>query len=171
MPATEPVVGQGVAEVDVVDVLALDDHVGLAQRIRARIDVLSVEHRAGLRVHLHQVVVGRRQHAPGSGSRIVDSANGAGFGQRVVLSHEQNVDHQLNDFTWSEMITRLGGVGFCELADEFFEDVPHVVAGDDLRMQVDGGELSDDEVQPVRLGEVGNLIHHPEPVEHVTHIG
>src|SRR5271168_3902034 len=36
----EAFVGQGVAEVDVVNVLALDDHVGLAHRVRARVDIL-----------------------------------------------------------------------------------------------------------------------------------
>jgi hypothetical protein len=46
MPSAEAVIGQGVAEVDIVDVLAFDDHVGLAQRIRAQVDVLPIEHRA-----------------------------------------------------------------------------------------------------------------------------
>jgi hypothetical protein len=59
MPGPEAVVSEGVAEVDVIDVLALDDHVGLAHRIRVRVDVLPVKHRAGLGVHLDEVVVGR----------------------------------------------------------------------------------------------------------------
>ena len=124
----EAVVGEGVAEVDVVDVLALDDHVGLAHRIGARVDVLAVEHRAGLGVHLDQVVVGGGEHAAGPGSGVVDGAHGARLGQRVVLGVEQDVHHQRDDFAGGEVITGLGVVGLGELADEFFEDVAHVVA-------------------------------------------
>ena len=171
MPGAEAVVGEGVAEVDVVDVLALDDHVGLAHRIGARVDILAVEHRAGLGVHLDQVVVGRRQHAAGSCSGVVDGAHGAGFSQCVVFGVEQDVDHQRDDFTGGEVITGLGGVGLGELADEFLEDVAHVVPGDHLGVQIDGGELFDDQIQPVGLGQLGDLVEHPEALEDVAHVG
>ena len=60
------------------------------------------------------------------------------------LGEEQNVNHQLDDFTWGEMIASLGGVGLGELADELFEHVAHVVAGDHIRVQIDGGKLFHD---------------------------
>ena len=69
------------------------------------------------------------------------------------------------------MITRLGVVGFGELADQFFEDVAHVMVADHLRVQVDSGELLDDQIQPVGLGEVANEVGHAKAVEDITHVG
>jgi hypothetical protein len=87
------------------------------------------------------------------------------------LGVEQDVDHQRDDFAGSEVITGLGRVGLGELTDQLFEDVAHVVLRDDVGVQVDRGELLDDQIQPVGLREPGDLVEHPEALEHVAHVG
>ena len=57
--------------------------------------------------------------------------------------------------------------GFGELADEFLEQVAHLGVGDRVGVQVDLGELRDDEVEPVLLGEGGDLVLELEPLEDV----
>lgn len=78
------VVGEGVADDDVVDVLALDDHVGLADRIRGRIDLLPKHHQLGLRVRRSQVLVRDGGMPPGVRHRVVDGPDHATGGQGVV---------------------------------------------------------------------------------------
>ncbi len=70
--AIEAVLGEGVAEHDVVGVLALDQHVGLADRPGLIVPVLAEEVRAGVGVQLTDVLLGDREHAAGAAGRVVD---------------------------------------------------------------------------------------------------
>ena len=90
-----------------------------------------------------------RQHASGSGSRIVERTNNTRLGQCVVVFDKQQVDHQPDDFSRCEVFSG-GFVGeFGELANQFFKDVPHLVIADNFGMQVDVGELLGDQIQQI----------------------
>jgi hypothetical protein len=73
------VVGEGVAEDDIADILPLDEHVRLADGIGLGVQLLPEHGEAGFRVVLLQIIVGDRQHAPGSRGRVVDGADHAGL--------------------------------------------------------------------------------------------
>ena len=161
--ARQAIVGQRVAVDDVADVLPLDQHVGLADRVRLGVQFLAVHHQPSIRVvplpslGTHQMILGHRQHASGSGCRIVQRTDNAGLGQCVVVFDEQQVDHQPDDFSRREMFSG-GFVGqFRELANQFFKDVPHLLVANDFGMQVDVGELFGDQIQQMGLGQSFNL--------------
>ena len=71
------VVGQGVAEHDVGDILALDQHVGLADRVGLGVEFLPVDHQPRIRVELPQVLLGDGEHAAGAGGGVVEGAHDA----------------------------------------------------------------------------------------------
>ena len=70
--AVEAVLGEGVAENDVVGVLALDEHVRLADRPGFVVPVLPEQVRVGFGVQVADVLLGHREHAAGAAGRIVD---------------------------------------------------------------------------------------------------
>ena len=72
-----PVLREGVAEGDVADVLALDEHVRLADGVGLVVQLLPEHGEAGLGVVLGQVLVGHREHAAGAGRRVVQGAHDA----------------------------------------------------------------------------------------------
>ena len=78
-------VAEGVAELDFVDLLALDEHVGPADRIGLGVVVLPGDDELGVGVEFAQVFGGFGEHAAGAGCRIVQRADGA-FLRRRSLS-------------------------------------------------------------------------------------
>lgn len=62
-------------------------------------------------------------------------------------------------------------ISFVEAPDQVFEDQAHVVIGNDIRMQVDVGELADYQVEPVGLIELGDLLLELEVLEYLTRFG
>lgn len=150
--AGELIVGEGVAMLDVFDVLPFDQHVGFADRVGFGVELLTVHDEPGIGVLAAQVLFGNGEHASGSGGRVVEGTDDAGFGEGVVVFNKQQIDHQPDDFAGGEVLPG-GLVGeFGELADQFFKNEPHLRVGDELRMQVDIGELFGDQVeQPVAM--------------------
>ena len=114
---------------------------------------------------------GDRQHAAGSGRWVVEGTNDARLGQGVVVLDEKQIDHQANDFARREMFP--GGFvrEFGELADQFFENRPHLGIADGLRVQIDVGELFSHQIEQPGFGEPIDLSMEVEAFEDVPHRG
>ncbi len=69
------VVAQGVAGNDVGDILALDEHVRLADGVGLVVEFLPVQGEPGLRVVLQQIFARHREHAAGAGGGVVEGAH------------------------------------------------------------------------------------------------
>ncbi len=165
------VVGKGVAEDDVADILPLDQHVRLADGVGFWVQLLPEHRESRLRVHRGQMLFGDRKHAARAGGRVVDRAHDAGLGQNLVVLDEDEVDHQADDFARGEMLSgRLVGE-FRELADQLLEDEAHLGVVDDVGVKIDGGEFLGDQIEQVRLGEPVDLDGEFEALENVAHVG
>ena len=88
------VVGEAVAELDVLEVLALHHQVAAADGIGLGVVLLAVALKARLRVELAQVVLGHREHAAGAAGRVAEGANDAGLGQCLAVRLEEQVHHE-----------------------------------------------------------------------------
>ena len=163
--------GEGVAEDDVGDVLALDEHVGLADGVGLGVQFLAVHDQPGVGVQAGEVLAGHAQHAARAGGGVVEGAHDAGLGQGVVVLDEEQIHHQPDDFARGEVLSGglVGKLG--ELADEFLEDRAHLGIADGGGVQVDVGELLRDEVEQPGLGQPVDLGVEVEPLEDVAHGG
>ena len=147
----QAVVAEGVAQHDVADVLAADQHVRLADGVRLGVQFLAEERQPRLGVQLEQILAGHAKHAAGAGRGVVHHADHAGFGQSIAVLDEQQVHHQPDHLAWGEVLTgRLVGQ-FGELADQLLEHQPHLHVVHALRVQVDGRELLGHQVQQLGL--------------------
>jgi hypothetical protein len=70
--AVEAVLGEGVAQHDVVGVLALDEHVRFADRPGLVVPVLAEQVRIRVGVEVSDVALRDREHAARTAGRIVD---------------------------------------------------------------------------------------------------
>ena len=163
------VVGQGVARHDVGDVLALDEHVSLADGVGLVVQLLAEHGQACGRVQARHIVLGHRQHAAGARRRIIDGPDHAGLRQQVVVFDEQQRHHQLDDLTRREMFPRRLVGKFRESADQLFESQAHLVVVDRPGVQIDTGEFLGHLVQQARLGQAVDLGRELEPLEDVAH--
>ena len=119
------VLGERVAQDDVLGVLALDQHVGLADRPGLVVPVLPVEKRIRVAVVLPQVVLGDREHAAGPAGRVVDGLDLVSIAE-VGLGRQQQADHQSNHLARGEVFARLL-VGLLRSdADQLLEYIPHL---------------------------------------------
>ena len=75
----------------------------------------------------------------------------------VVVLDEQQVHHQPDDLAGREVLARRLVGEFREPPDQLLEDVAHLQVGDGVGVQVDVGELADDQVEEVRLVQPGDL--------------
>jgi len=99
----EPVVGEGVSQDDIGDVLPLDQHVRLTDGVRLRVEFLPVHDEAGIGVHGGEVFIRHGEHSAGTGCRIVDRTDYTGFGESVSIFDKEEVHHEPDDFARSEM--------------------------------------------------------------------
>ena len=81
MLPVQAVGGKGVAEDDVGDVLALDEHDGLADGVRLGVQLLPIHDEPGVGIEAGQVFTAHAQHAARAGGGIVERAHDAGLGQ------------------------------------------------------------------------------------------
>ena len=142
-----------------------------AHGIRAGVDLLTSHEQTGRGVLRAQVLAHRREHPPGARRRVVDAAvHGLARDGRVLVTAQQQVDHEGDDLARGEVLTsglvaRLG-----ELAVQLLEDRPHLGVADVLGTQVELGELLDDQVERIGLLEPLHLLLEPEPGEHVADV-
>ncbi len=163
------VVGKRVARDDVGDILSLDEHVGLADRVAFVVQLLAGHRQARLGVEVRKVLARDRQHAACPRSRVVDGAHDAGFGQHVVILDEEEVDHEADDFARREVLSGRFVRKLRELADQLLEDVAHFRVADLAGMEVDVGELLGDLIEQLRFRQPLNLSVEIEPLENVAH--
>ena len=166
----EGVRGEGVAEMDVVRVLALDEHVGLADRPGFVVPVLAEHEGLGVGVEGADVLFGHGQHAAGAAGRVVDGLDDVALAQ-VAFRGQQQIDHELDDLARGEVLAGLLVGLFGADADEFLEDVAHLHVVHALRGQIDRGEALDHLVEQVLLGHARDLRVEGEPLHDVAHVG
>ena len=151
--ARQAVLGQGVAVDEVGDVLALDQHVGLADGVGLGVEFLAMDHQARLGVEALEVLFRPGEHAAGPHRGVIQGADDARLGEGGVVTGEQQFDHQTNDLARGEVLPG-GLVGeFGELADQFLEQGAHGGIADPLGVQVHGGEFPGHQVEQVVLVE------------------
>ena len=109
-----------------VDVVALDEHVGAADGVGLGVVVLAEDFELGVGVQLVQVLVGDGQHAAGPAGGIEERADDALLHEQVAVGGEQQVDHQADDFAGREVVAGRLVRGFVESPDQFLEDVAHL---------------------------------------------
>ena len=117
---------------------------------------------------LAQVVLRFRQHAAGAAGRVEQLAHRTGRGEEFVVIDEQDAHHQPDDLARREVVARGLVREFVEAPDEVLEDQPHLLVRHRARVQIDIGELGDDEVEDVRLAHPLDLGFELEEVEDVA---
>ncbi|MDQ1081472.1 hypothetical protein QE401_003998 [Pseudoroseomonas cervicalis] len=164
-----PVLGQGVAGHDVADILALDQHVRLADGVALVVQLLAEHAQRGLRVVRHQMLPRHREHAARPGRGVVDGAHGAGAGgQDVAVLDEQQVDHQPDDVARGEVLARRLVGDFREFADQLLEGQAHIVVADLVGVQREGGEALGHLVEQPGLAQPVGLLGEAEALEDVA---
>jgi len=155
------VVGQGVAQLDAGDVLALDQHVRLADGVGLGVELLAMQRHGDLLADGLDVLVALGEEAAGAGSRVVDGDDAVGL-ELVVLPGDHQRGGQVHDIAWGEVLPG-GFVGaFCELTDQLFEDDAHAEVADALGAQISRGKALHHLIQQVGGGE---LLHEVFKVE------
>ena len=166
----EGVPREGVPEADVVVVLTLDEHVGLAHRPCLVVPVLSEEVEVRFRVEGVDVLLGHRQHAAGAAGRIVEGLDDVALAQ-IPFGRQQQVDHQLDHLARREVLPGLL-VGLLRPdADELLEDVAHLDVVHPLRREVDPGETLHHLVEQVLLRHARDLPVEGEALHDLAHVG
>ena len=167
--AAVAVFGECVAEDDVVGVVALYEHVGLADGPSFAVPVLAVENGVRFAVVVAQVLLGHGQHAAGPAGGVIDRLDDVALAQ-VRFRRQQQVHHQLDDLARGEVLAGLF-VGLLRSdADQFLEDIPHLHVVDPLRRQVQFGEPLDDLEELVVLVHARYLLAKPEAVHNLADI-
>ena len=155
---------------DVVGVVALDEHVGLADRPRLVVPVLAEDERARVGVQVADVPLGDGEHAAGAAGGVVDGLDHVAPAQ-VALRPQQQVDHQLDDLARREVLARLLVRLLRPDADQFLEDVAHPDVVHALGGEVDGREPPDHLVEQVLFGHARDLLVEGEPLHDAAHVG
>ena len=149
--------GEGVAEDDIVGVLALDQHVGLAHRPSFVVPVLAVKVRAGVAVEVTDVLLGHREHAAGAAGGVVDGLDHIALGQ-IPLRGQQQVDHQLDHLAGGEVLPGLFVGLFRADPDQLLEHITHLHLIDPLGRKVYPRKSLDHLEEDVLLRHVGDLL-------------
>ena len=152
--ALELVVGQSVAVLDEVGIVALDEHIRLADGEGLVVQLLAKGHQFGGSVELMQILLRHRQHTAGAAGRVIDGLGHIVPGQHIVVIVEQDIDHQLDHFSGGIVLSGVLVVRLRESSDNLLKDVAHLQVGDHIRVQVGlgSGELLDDDVEDTLVG-------------------
>src|SRR5690606_15154483 len=119
------VVDEGVAQHYLAILVALDQEVGGGHCVRTWVIVLSKDLDRSLIVVGANPVLRLGQHAAGAASGVADGDNDACLGEHAGVGLQQQVDHQLNNFTRGEVIARRFVGGFVEAPDQVLKHQTH----------------------------------------------
>ncbi len=169
--AGQAVGGERVAEDDVGDVLTLDQHVGFADGVGLRVQLLAVHDQSGIWIDLCEVFVCDAQHSASASGRIVEAPYYAGSSESVVILDEQEIDHQPDHFARGKMFSGglIGQLG--ELADQLLEDRSHLRIADGFGVEVNLGEFFGDQVEQPCLVQAVDLRVEFKTLEDIAHSG
>jgi hypothetical protein len=150
------------------DILPLDQHVRLADRIGLVVYLFPEHGKAGLRVQLCEIFVRDRKHPSRPRSWVIDGSDDAGFGQHIVILDKQKINHEADDFARRKMFTSRFIRQFGELADQLFKGKSHLAVADNIRVQVDPSKLLNDLIEQIAFGELLNLCGEIKSLENVA---
>ena len=168
----ELVVGQGVAILDEVGVVALDEHIRFADGTGLVVQLLTKSHQLGGGVELVQMLLRHRQHTAGAAGGVIDGLCHVVARQHVVVIVEQDIDHQLNHFSGGVVLPGVLVVRLGEPADNFLKNIAHLQIGNHSRVQVGFGasELLDDDVENTFVGHGGDLTVELELLQNILDV-
>src|SRR5690625_4770924 len=161
------VVIEGVAKFDVADVLVLDQHVGHADCVRLRVQLLTQQRHADVAGHVLDVSVTLRQEPTGAGCRVIDGDDTAWFQLVFLAGHDQR-GGQVHDVPGSEVLTSCFVGAFGEASDEFLKYQAHLKVTDPAGAQVDVSETPDHLVKQVAAAELLHSFFEAEVVEDLS---
>ena len=152
------VVGKGIPQNDLAVFVPLNQQVGGGHGVRTRVMVLPEDLHRSLVVVRPNPVLRFREHPARPAGWIADRDDDAVLGEHARIGLQQQVHHQLNDFTWREVIT--GGFvrRFVEPANQIFEHQPHGDVVDLGRVQIDFRKLGHHPIEPVGLFELVDFL-------------
>ena len=153
----------------IFDVLPLDQHVGLADRVALGVEFLAAQHQPGRGVHAHQVLFGHAEHAAGARCGVVEAADDAALGEGLIVFDEDQVHHQFDHFPRREVLPCRFVGEFSELADQLLENQAHLGITHRFRVEIDLGEAFAHHVQQPGLVELVHLQVELEALEDVAH--
>lgn len=162
--AGQLVIRQGVAQLDVLDLLPLDQHVRLADGVGLGVELLAVQRHGDLLADGLDVLVALGEEAAGAGSRVIDGDDAVGL-ELVVLPGDHQRGGQVHDIARGEVLPG-GFVGaFRELADQLFEDDAHAEVADALGAQVGSSKALHHLIQQVGGRELLHEVFEVEVLE------
>ena len=168
------ILGEGVAQGDVVGIFAFDEHVGAADGPGLVVPVLAVQQWVGIAVEVADVFFGHRQHAARATGWVVDGFDNVAAAQ-VLLWCQQQIDHQFDDFARGEVLPGFFVGLLRPNPNQLLKHIAHLhgslVCGQAGKAQVEGGELLDDLEQQVLFGHFGDLFTKLEMVEDGPDVG
>jgi hypothetical protein len=119
---------------------------------------------------LAQVVAGFAEHATRAARRVEQLAHRAWLGQQFIVVHEEQVDHEADDFAGREVVTRrLIGL-FVEAPDQVLEQQSHFNVVHRAWVEVDLAELSDHQKQDVVLAHALDFVGEIEALEDAFYV-
>ena len=166
------VIGEGVAVLDEVGVVALDEHIRLADGEGLVVDLLPEGHQLRGGVELVEVFLRHGEHAAGAAGGVVNGLGHVGPGKDVVIVVEQEVHHQADDLPRGVVLPGVLVVRLGEAADDLLENIAHFQVGDHVRVQVGlgSGEFLDDNIQDALARQSGNLPVKAEFLQNIPHV-
>ncbi len=167
--AGELVIGEGVAVLDVGHLVALDEHVRLADGVGLGVQLLAVEAGADVVRGLLDVRLRLGEEAPRPRCRVIDGDDVVGP-ELVLLVGEGQGGDQVNNVAGGEVLPRRVVGRLREAPDQLFEDEAHLVVGDRRRAQVDGREVPGELVEQIALIQLVDEVLEVEVLEDLPRI-
>ena len=153
-------------------VFAFNERVRLADGERLIVDFLPVgdERRGG--VELFEIFARNGEHAASAAGGIVERLDGVWRGEHFIVVHEEDVDHEPDDFARRVVLPGVLVAGLGEFADDFFKDVAHFQIGNVVGMEVAFllREFLQDNVEDAFLVHTRDFGIEVEPLDDFAHV-
>ena len=116
------------------------------------------------------VLLRDHQHAARAAARVVDGADRPARADRGLVARQHQVDHQVDDVAWREVLAGVLIQRLVELADQFLEDRAHRRVVDPVGVQVHVLEALEHLEQQPGLIQSADRVVEVESLEHLTHV-